>query len=85
MDPLALVQELIAAGPICDHCLGTRLAGWGHGLTARQRGELVRALLGAGKVPGASCWVCGGAFQRVPEWAAQAAKLAAPYEHHTFL
>lgn len=85
VDPLALVQELIAAGPICDHCLGTRLAGWGHGLTARQRGELVRALLGAGKVPGASCWVCGGAFQRVSEWAAQAAKLAAPYEHHTFL
>jgi len=29
--------------------------------------------------------VCGGLFERVPDWAARAVKLAAPYEHRTFL
>jgi tRNA pseudouridine synthase 10 len=46
---------------------------------------MARALVGAGAGPGETCWVCGGAFQRVPDWAAQAAQLAAPYEHRTFL
>ncbi len=85
MTPISLARRLVQTGPICDHCLGTRFAGLGHGLTARERGRLLRAAVDGGRIDPASCWVCGGLFARAPEWAARAVKLAAPYEHRTFL
>ncbi len=85
MDPLNYARILVFSGPICDHCLGTRLASLGHGLTARQRGELMRTAVGGETVASGSCWVCGGAFERVPDWARKAHELAAGYEHATFL
>lgn len=85
MDPLSLARRLIQAGPICDHCLGTRFAGLGHGLTARERGRLLRAAVEGGRVEPSACWVCGGLFARVPDWAARAVELAKDYEHRTFL
>ncbi|RLE31261.1 tRNA pseudouridine(54/55) synthase Pus10 [Candidatus Acetothermia bacterium] len=85
MEPLELARRLITSGPICDHCLGTRFAGLGHGLSAAARGRLLRAALEGGRVEPSSCWVCGGLFERVPEWSARAVELARPYEHRTFL
>ena len=85
MEPLELVRRLVTSGPICDHCLGTRFAGLGHGLTARERGRILRAAVEGGRVEPSSCWVCGGLFERAPEWAARAVELAEGYEHRTFL
>ena len=85
MEPVSLARRLVQAGPICDYCLGTRFAALGHGLSARERGRLLRTAVEGGRIDPSSCWVCGGLFERVPDWAARAVKLAAPYEHRTFL
>lgn len=85
MEPLELAKTLVTSGPICDHCLGTRFAKLGHGLTAAERGRLLRAAVEGGRVEPSRCWVCGGLFARVPDWAAKAVELAQGYEHSTFL
>ncbi|MCX7844882.1 MAG: tRNA pseudouridine(54/55) synthase Pus10 [Candidatus Bipolaricaulota bacterium] len=85
MDPLSLAEKLLAAGPICDPCLGRRFALLPGGLTNPERGALLRAALAFGPVPPEECWVCGGAFARIPAWAQKAWELARPYEFHTFL
>jgi len=85
MEPLELARRLLSAGPICDRCLGTRFARLGHGLSAAERGQLLRAAAGGVEVNSEDCWVCGGLFSKVPEWARRAAELAQGYEHATFL
>jgi len=85
MEPLELARHLLSAGPICDRCLGTRFARLGHGLSAAERGQLLRAAAGGVEVKSKDCWVCGGLFSKVPEWARRAAELAQGYEHTTFL
>ncbi len=85
VDPLSLAQNLLAAGPICDHCLGRRFAGLPGKLANPERGALLRAALGFSHVPEEKCWVCGGVFQRVPVWTEKARELARDYEFQTFL
>ncbi|MBC7098194.1 tRNA pseudouridine(54/55) synthase Pus10 [Candidatus Bipolaricaulota bacterium] len=85
MEPLELARRLLSAGPICDRCLGTRFAKLGHGLSAAERGRLLRAAVGGATPEDRDCWVCGGLFSLVPQWARRAAELARPYQHTTFL
>ncbi|MBC7317990.1 tRNA pseudouridine(54/55) synthase Pus10 [Candidatus Bipolaricaulota bacterium] len=85
MDPLSLAQKLLAAGPICDHCLGRRFAGLPGKLSNRERGAILRMALGFGETLPEECWVCAGLFLRVPSWAEKAWELAREYEFKTFL
>lgn len=85
VDPLSLAERLLEAGPICDPCLGRRFALLPGGLPNAERGALLRQALGFGPTLPERCWVCGGAFARVPFWAEKAAELAQGYEFRTFL
>ncbi len=85
VDPLSLAEKLLRAGPICDECLGRRFALLPGRLAPAERGHLLRAALGQGTRAPQECWVCGGAFSRVPIWAQKAWDLSRPYEFETFL
>ena len=86
VDPIELASALASAGPICDRCLGRRLAGLSSGLPNQERGQALRAASGA---PAAAhettCWVCQGTFLRAGEWAGKAVQLVAEHEFATFL
>ncbi|RLE38420.1 tRNA pseudouridine(54/55) synthase Pus10, partial [Candidatus Acetothermia bacterium] len=86
-DMLELAKRIVRAGPICDECLGRAFARRGHGLTNRARGQALRtvlSMLGTEGKPG-TCWVCGGLFDRVKDWAKRAASAASEYEFSTYL
>lgn len=87
MNPLELAAKIIAAGPICNRCLGTRFAKLGQNLSAEERGRSLRAAVTRSQGSSATgpCWICAGAFERVPEWAEKAASLVGDYEFATFL
>ncbi len=78
-------EELTAAGPICDVCLGQRVAKIGHGLAAEVRGRLARAVCLASACAPERCWVCGGLFVHLSSYADRAAELAEDLEFATFL
>ena len=86
-DIVNLAARIVRAGPICDECLGRAVAKLGHGLTNRARGHALRTVLsmyGIERKAG-TCWVCGGLFDRVEDWARRAADAAEPYEFSTYL
>ena len=86
-DMLELAKRIVRAGPICDECLGRAFARRGHRLTNRARGQALRtvlSMLGTEGKPG-TCWVCGGLFDRVEDWAKRAASAASEYEFSTYL
>ncbi len=86
-DILSLAERIVRAGPICDECLGRAFAKLGHGFTNSARGQALRtvlALLGTEGKPG-TCWVCGGLFDHIEDWATRAAAAAAEYEFSTYL
>ncbi len=85
MDPVSLARNLLQAGPICDPCLGRRFALLPGRLGPAERGALLRAALGFATPAPEACWVCGGAFSRVPSWAEKAWELGQGYEFKTFL
>ena len=88
-DFLDQARSIIAAGEICDFCLGRRFAQLGHGLSNRDRGKALRVLLsmvdGIDFRPAADCWVCQMLFARIDQKAKQAAKLAQKIEFDTYL
>ena len=77
-------RAILAAGPICDECLGRGCAKLGHGLSNASRGRSLREVLSAPPAEGA-CWICDGLFDRVEAWAEQAASLACGIEFETYL
>ena len=84
---LELARNIVRAGPICDECLGRAFGRLGHGLTNRARGKALRtvlSMLGTEGKPG-TCWVCDGLFDRVEDWAKQAANSVSGYEFSTYL
>ncbi|MGQ9699497.1 MAG: tRNA pseudouridine(54/55) synthase Pus10 [Candidatus Bipolaricaulaceae bacterium] len=85
MDPISLARELLEAGPVCDACLGRRLARLPGELSNQERGSLLRTALEFGATPPSACWVCGGVFLQVPVWAEKAWELSREYEFRTFL
>ena len=68
---VATAAKIVRAGPICDECLGRAFARLGHGLSNAERGRALRTLLSMHDVHGknGTCWVCGGAFEHIEEWA----------------
>jgi len=77
-------RRILAAGPICDECLGRGFARLGHGLTNATRGRAVREALDRPEAD-APCWVCDGLFDRTEAWATQAVEAAAGIEFDTYL
>jgi len=84
---LATAAEIVRAGPICDECLGRAFAKLGHGLANAERGQALRTLLSMYDVQGkrGTCWVCGGAFEHVEEWASRALAMSEGTEFDTYL
>ena len=84
---LATAAEIVRAGPICDECLGRAFAKLGHGLANAERGQALRTLLSMHDVQGKSgtCWVCGGVFEHVEEWARRALAMSEQTEFDTYL
>ncbi|MFB6096287.1 MAG: tRNA pseudouridine(54/55) synthase Pus10 [Haloferacaceae archaeon] len=79
MSILEDARRVLAAGPVCDACLGRVFADRSHGLTNGQRGESLRiaVALDDDEEPepdaGEDCWVCEGRCQEYDEWAERAA------------
>ena len=84
---LPAAGEIVAAGPICDACLGGAFGQVGRGMSNRERGRALRAALAASGLPAADapCWVCGGVFDEVDDWARRAAERVADVEFDTYL
>ena len=78
-DLRAKAQKALAAGPLCDHCLGRLFAQVDTGLSNDQRGRLVRQALGAAAAT-SPCGLCGGLFGALDAWAARARDALAGWE-----
>lgn len=85
VNPWDVAFRLLSFGPICDRCLGRGFAALPGRIPNKLRGNLLRAASGFAPVSEERCWVCGGVFQKVPEWAGKAASLVEGYEFSTFL
>ena len=73
------LAQALAAGPLCDHCLGRLIAGADTGLANDQRGRAAREALAA-PAPQAACSLCAGLFGNIDAWAAQAAEALRGWE-----
>ncbi|MCX6094334.1 MAG: tRNA pseudouridine(54/55) synthase Pus10 [Candidatus Bipolaricaulota bacterium] len=84
---LPLAREIVATGPICDACLGGAFGQLGRGLSNADRGRALRSLLAptGDDADRGACWVCGGLFDEVGEWARRAAERVPETEFDTYL
>jgi len=84
---VATATKIVCAGPICDECLGRAFAKLGHGLSNTERGRALRTLLSMHDVHGKSgtCWVCGGAFEHIEEWAKRSLAMSDEIEFGSYL
>jgi len=76
------LAQALAAGPLCDHCLGRLVAGADTGLANNQRGRAVREAL-AVPAPPATCCLCGGLLGSIDAWAERAAEALRGWEFET--
>jgi tRNA pseudouridine synthase 10 len=84
---LTTAREILAAGPICDSCLGSAFGRLGHGLANEDRARAVRFLLeldGIQGVPG-RCWVCQDVSADAAAWAERARAQVEGFEFRTYL
>jgi len=83
---VSLARQILEAGAICDECLGRSVGKLGSGFTNARRGALLRAQAGAPShgTPSNPCWVCQGAFDRIEEWAQEAAARVNDVEFGTY-
>jgi len=71
-------RALLAAGPLCDACLGRPFADLSFGLTNAERGKALRVTVALAddedyeRVDPDDCWVCEGQCGRYDEWADRA-------------
>jgi tRNA pseudouridine synthase 10 len=82
-DLQARVRAGLAAGPLCDHCLGRLLAGVGTGMANEARGRILRRVLEAGPPP-PECTLCHNLFDALGEWMVRAKEVLAGWEFATF-
>jgi tRNA pseudouridine synthase 10 len=73
MSVLADARAVLAAGPVCDACLGRAFADRSFGLTNAERGRALRTTVALEddepyEAPG-DCWVCEGRCSEHDEWA----------------
>ena len=81
---LRTARAVLKSGKVCDNCLGRQLAQVSTGMTNRERGRILRRMLGAGREP-ARCGICAGIFKRIDEYADAAAKRLSKIDYDTFL
>ena len=83
-------RAVMAAGGVCDACLGRVFADRSHGLTNRERGRSLRVAIGLEDdeepevVDPADCWVCEGYCGAFEEWAERAAAAVEEVEFTTY-
>ena len=92
-DPLDLAATVLAEDPICDRCLGRRVAQRSHGLTNAERGAALRTAVALREdvpadelaaPPEGDCWVCDGAFAAFDGWADAVVAALEPWAFDTF-
>ena len=89
-DLLVDARALLAAGPVCDSCLGRPFAALSFGLTNAERGRALRTTLALAAdephdpVPPEDCWVCEGLCGRFDDLAARAAEAVEEIEFETY-
>jgi tRNA pseudouridine synthase 10 len=81
-DMRVMAEKALAAGPLCDHCLGRLFAEVDTGLSNAQRGRRVREAVG-GPPAAPPCPLCDGLFGRLEDWAARAREALAGWEFAT--
>jgi len=72
-------ETALAAGPLCDHCLGRLFAQVDTGLANAERGRAVRRAVG-GPAPPGTCGLCGSLFGALDAWTARARDALAGWE-----
>lgn len=84
---LEVAREIVAAGPICDSCLGGAFGRLGRGLSNEERGRTLRDALSAEERVGirGTCWVCQDLFADAASWAERARERVAGMEFATYL
>lgn len=77
------VRQALAAGPLCDHCLGRLMAGIDTGLPNAERGRRMReAVAGAAAPP--VCSLCRGLFEGFEAWIPRVRQALEGWECQTF-
>ncbi|MBE3069254.1 MAG: hypothetical protein IMZ66_03355, partial [Planctomycetes bacterium] len=81
-DLLARAREALAAGPLCDPCLGRLFAQVGTGLDNATRGRAVRQAVGSPPPPPPPqpCGLCANLFDAVGPWTVRAARALEGWE-----
>jgi tRNA pseudouridine synthase 10 len=90
MELMEQVERILGYGPLCDHCLGRFFGKRSHGLSNDQRGRALRIsyLIGTNRPlqdETETCWICGGLFTRLDEWAERTLEALSGIEYSTFL
>ena len=70
MDLIAMTEEILAYGEICDHCLGRMVGKRSFGLSNDQRGHALRVSHALAKNEPfrpheGTCWICQDLFSQV--------------------
>jgi len=83
-------RDLLATGPLCDHCVGRPVADRSFGLTNGERGKALRVAVALADDEAydppdpATCWVCEGQCARHDEWADRAIAAIGEVEFHSY-
>jgi tRNA pseudouridine synthase 10 len=89
-DVLARARDLLASGPLCDHCLGRPFATRSFGLGNDERGRGLRTAVALADdtdfEPPASedCWVCEGVFTRLDEYVERAVESVENFDFDSY-
>jgi len=87
---LAVASRALAAGPVCNHCLGRLVADRSFGLGNDERGRALRTARALADdepyepADEEDCWVCEGEFARLEEFAERAVAALDGYEVATY-
>ena len=90
MTVLEDARAVVAAGGVCDACLGRVFADRSFGLTNRERGRSLRVAIALEddeppeSVEPETCWVCEGYCGAFDEWAERAAAAVEDVEFETY-
>ena len=83
---IELAEKTLSKYRLCDHCLGRVFAKMGHGLTNKERGEIIRRHLKQYKKNElGKCWLCSGLVDEIPHFADLISESLKDYEFETFL